>query len=270
MVEYNVYKEGKKAIVTFSYDDGVLQDKRLIDIFNKYGIKATFHLNSGYITSSGRVQKDEIKDVYKGHEIACHTVHHPSIAEMPLPSAITEVIEDRKRLEEITGAPVRGMSYPNGSVSDDVIALMKACGIVYARTAVRTNSKPFKLPEDFMRWDATCHHNDALEKAEEFLNTIVNVGWRKGLLYIWGHSFEFDSTPDRGFEYIEEVCKLIGNNDKIWYATNIEIYDYIMAQKSLIMTVDEKIITNPTITDVWVTRNGKVEKIPAGQTVVFE
>ena len=32
--------------LTFSYDDGVTQDVRLIEIFNKYGLKATFNLNS--------------------------------------------------------------------------------------------------------------------------------------------------------------------------------------------------------------------------------
>ena len=33
--------------VTFSFDDGVLQDVRLIEMLNKYGLKATFNINSG-------------------------------------------------------------------------------------------------------------------------------------------------------------------------------------------------------------------------------
>ena len=37
---------GKMKAVTFSYDDGVTQDKRLIELFNKYGLKATFNINS--------------------------------------------------------------------------------------------------------------------------------------------------------------------------------------------------------------------------------
>lgn len=39
---------GKKKAVTFSFDDGVTQDIRLIEIFNKYGLKGTFNLNSGF------------------------------------------------------------------------------------------------------------------------------------------------------------------------------------------------------------------------------
>lgn len=41
---------GKKKAVTFSYDDGVEQDRRLIALFNKYGMKATFNQNSGIQT----------------------------------------------------------------------------------------------------------------------------------------------------------------------------------------------------------------------------
>ncbi|HNX14524.1 MAG TPA: polysaccharide deacetylase, partial [Oscillospiraceae bacterium] len=35
--------DNKKKAVTFSYDDGVTQDIRLIELFNKYGMKATFN-----------------------------------------------------------------------------------------------------------------------------------------------------------------------------------------------------------------------------------
>jgi peptidoglycan/xylan/chitin deacetylase (PgdA/CDA1 family) len=37
----------KKKAITFSFDDGVLQDIRAIAILDKYGLKATFNLNSG-------------------------------------------------------------------------------------------------------------------------------------------------------------------------------------------------------------------------------
>ena len=38
---------GKKKAVTFSYDDGVTQDRRLVEMMNTYGVKGTFNLNSG-------------------------------------------------------------------------------------------------------------------------------------------------------------------------------------------------------------------------------
>ena len=42
--------DGKKRAVTFSYDDGVEQDRHLVELFNTYGMKATFNLNSGIQT----------------------------------------------------------------------------------------------------------------------------------------------------------------------------------------------------------------------------
>ena len=38
---------GKKKAFTLSFDDGIMQDARAIEILDKYGLKATFNLNSG-------------------------------------------------------------------------------------------------------------------------------------------------------------------------------------------------------------------------------
>ncbi|MDP4117944.1 MAG: polysaccharide deacetylase family protein [Bacillota bacterium] len=267
MIGFNVYKEGKKCIVTFSYDDGRVYDKKLIDIFNKYGIKGTFHLNSGALKGPNSVHADEVKNVYKGHEVSCHTVTHPSIAEIASQIAIKEVIDDRKNLEQLCGYPVRGMSYPNGSVSEDVINIIKYCGIVYSRTIVNGG---FHIPQNFLNWNPTCHHRDALKMIEQFKRYVVEPEWQHGLLYIWGHSYELErNEPNNSWEYIEEVCREIAQDNRIWYATNIEIYDYITAQRSLIMSVDESIITNPTMTDVWIRKDGETVKVAAGQTLRF-
>ena len=42
-----ILPEGKKKVLTLSYDDEVTQDIRFVGILNKYGIKCTFNLNSG-------------------------------------------------------------------------------------------------------------------------------------------------------------------------------------------------------------------------------
>lgn len=62
--------------LTFSYDDGVLQDIRLIELFDRYGMKATFNLNSDLFETAplGRahVKEKDVRKVYAGHEIAVH------------------------------------------------------------------------------------------------------------------------------------------------------------------------------------------------------
>ena len=252
--------------VTFSYDDGVTQDKRLVEIFNKYGIRGTFHLNSGCVDHDGFVTSDDVRNLYKNHEVACHTVTHPWLEKSTYETVMNEIIEDRAFLEPLRGYPVRGMSYPCGTHNEKVREIARNCGIVYSRTA---DSNPwFGIPSDFMQWSGTCHHNDCIELAKKFNNSTKGGNpWFSGLFYVWGHSFEF--ARDNNWDLIEEFCKMMAGREDTWYATNIEIYDYITAQRALRISVDEKIIENPTAIDVWIEKDREIVKIPAGQTVRF-
>ena len=54
--------------LTLSYDDGVVEDVKLCEILNKYGIKATFNLNSGQFSKKegeGRLTKNQVLSLYK-------------------------------------------------------------------------------------------------------------------------------------------------------------------------------------------------------------
>ena len=53
---YKCFPGGKFKVLTLSYDDGKLEDKRLVDIFNKNGIRATFNVNSGLTDMPIRLQ----------------------------------------------------------------------------------------------------------------------------------------------------------------------------------------------------------------------
>ena len=53
-MEY-LYPGGLAKAITFSYDDGQVYDRRLIEIFNQAGFKGTFHLNSGNLDKDGYV-----------------------------------------------------------------------------------------------------------------------------------------------------------------------------------------------------------------------
>ena len=86
----------------------------------------------------------------------------------------------------------------------------------------------FGIPSDFMKWDATCHHDRATKELfDRFMSPMLFDFMR--LYYIWGHSYEINS--EEKWAHMEEVCKTVGGRDDIWYATNIEIYDYIAAYK---------------------------------------
>ena len=263
MIQYNVYPGGVKKIVTFSYDDGHANDKRLIELFNKYGVKGTFHMNGIKYIGMSDAELSEVARIYEGHEIACHTVHHGWPANMPNVSVVNETLDDRKILEKIAGYPVIGMSYPSGSYNDKVVDILDACGIVYSRTVLANRN--FALPENFLMWHPTCHHRDAMPLAEDFMKN-VDSQWKRPLLYIWGHAHEL--VTEENWEYMEKLVSTVANCEKIWYATNIEIYDYMMAQRALKVSADETVFTNPTAIDVWVEKNkSEIICIPAGKTV---
>ncbi|MBR2973529.1 MAG: polysaccharide deacetylase family protein [Clostridia bacterium] len=266
MIKFNRFKDGKAFVLTMSYDDGRTADRRLVEIFNKYGIKGTFHLNSGFLGVNDHINADEVKSLYEGHEVSCHSAHHPFLTQLPDISVMHEVLEDRKTLEKLCGYVVRGMSYPYGVYSDKVIELIKTCGIVYNRKVASTMG--YQLPTNFMTWEPTCHHNACLDAAKPFMAKVdADAKAQPLLFYVWGHSYEFNDNDN--WELIEEFCKTVGGRDNVWYATNIEIYDYVMAQRNLHIAADESIIHNPSRIDVWLTRESDVVKIPAGETVYF-
>jgi peptidoglycan/xylan/chitin deacetylase (PgdA/CDA1 family) len=259
MITLNLFPEGRRFAVTFSYDDGAVFDEKLVDIFNRYGIKATFNLNSARKGTEGCV-KD--LGIYKGHEIACHGKTHASLAYLPIQGIYEEIYTDRMVWEEVTGAPVRGLAYSNGSYNDAVIEALKTCGIVYARTA--SPSASFELPADFLRWHPTCHHKDAEALAEKFITKILPTPYYSGKLFsIYGHSYEFDR--DGNWDMIERVCKTLAGNENIWYATNIEIFDYVSAARRLIISADQKTVYNPSVQTVWFTSDGMPIEIKGGE-----
>ena len=266
MIKTDRFKDGKQHIVTMSYDDGPDTDRRLIEIFNKYGIKGTFHLISGNLGQNPTgIQWDELTTLYAGHEIASHTVTHPHLELMPIRTQYEEIYDCKRALEEKTGMLVRGLSYPFGTWNEETILAMKNAGIEYSRTTKNTDS--FVFPTDFMEWHPTCHHSTCERHVNQLIHNIEKCPWRVGsLLYIWGHSYEFRN--DNNWELIEGVCaKLSQYQDKIWFATNIEVVDYRNAMKQLRVSADSKILMNPTAIDLWVSVDGVSTKIPAGETV---
>ncbi len=260
---YCCYPGGKHKALTLSYDDGKEQDRRLIALFNQYGIKATFHINSGLFHAPKRIKPEEFRELYKGHEVACHTVTHPTIARCPLPEVAEEVLEDRRALEKIMGYPVRGLSYPNGSLSKDIEALLPMCGIRYSRVVGSSDS--FALPENPYRWQATCHHNHRLQELGEQFVGLFKQQYLY-LMYVWGHSYEFDDRNN--WEVMENFCKLVGNREDIWYCTNIEFMDAMDDFQRLQFSADNTLVYNPNARDCWIRVNdGEPICIPAGQQV---
>ena len=261
-ITFSFYPEGRRKALTMSYDDGQIHDRRLVEIFNKYGIRGSFHLNSGTFDDGVFLKSSEIKDLFKGHEISAHSLTHPYLTLLPNEMIVSEIIEDRRRLEALAGYPVRGMSYPFGAYSEELMKLLPVLGIEYSRTV--NSHGGFQTPGDFLAWHPTCHHdNNLFDKCKQFMNQLQ---WMQmPLFYVWGHSFEFDRN--KNWDLMEEFCKMVSGDDSVWYATNIEIMDYLKAIKNLKFSVDKKMVFNPSATAVWIGVDGEAVGIEPGKTI---
>ena len=227
--------QAKKKAITFSYDDGVTQDIRLIELLNKYGLKCTFNLNSELLSKKGmlvrggqrishyKVHAEDVKTIYDGHEVAVHTLTHPNLTQCDDAEVIRQVETDRLNLSELIGYEVVGMAYPCGGVNnDDRVAdiIKKNTGVKYSRTITTTGS--IDLQENLYRFNPTAYHlnfEEMMQLGEQFVK--LNPETPK-IFYIWGHSYEMDFGADYWVK-LEEFFKLISNKDDIFYGTNKEV-----------------------------------------------
>jgi len=260
-----LYKDGKRYCLTMSYDDCPPDDGRLLDLFNKYHIKGTFHLISAKIKEGYWISPSQVRDVYAGHEVSCHSLTHPFLDNIPKEQILYEMLEDKKNLEAMCGYPVRGMSYPNGIVTPDTLEILRAIGIVYGRTTIPNNN--FKAPQDFLQWNPTCHHRENIIARIDDFKDSYRAKNACSLFYIWGHSFEFPrNTENNSWAMIEEFCDKFTATfeDQAWYATNIEIYDYLTAQRNLIFSTDCTMVQNNAAQSVWLSVDGETVEVKPG------
>ncbi len=276
------YPGGVRRAVTFSYDDGCLDDNRLVDIFNKYGMKGTFNLNSSRLLCGADLTVDDAKRfISQGHEIAVHGKNHRANGIVNTVDGIRDVLQCREELEDCLGLMIRGMAYPdtgitnfaNGTTYEDVKCYLRQLGIVYSRILGGDNNS-FLLPTDWHAWMPTVHHDNTeiMGYIDEFLSLELENNYsalrHPRLFYIWGHAYEF--SCNNNWEHIEEICRRLGGRDDVWYATNIEIYEYVNAYNSLIWSANGKKVYNPTLIDVWFIEENKRYKVRSGETLIKE
>lgn len=226
----------KKKAVTFSYDDGVTQDIRLIELLNRYDLKCTFNLNSQLLGKSGtlirenqrishyKIHPEDVKYIYDGHEVAVHTLTHPNLTALDETEVIRQVEQDRLNLSELTGYEVVGMAYPCGGVNhnDRVAGIIKAnTGVHYCRTITNTDS--FDPQPNLYRFNPNVYHilefDRLMEMGRRFLHMTADT---PQIFYIWGHAYEMDYTPDAWIR-LEEFFQLISHQNDIFYGTSAQV-----------------------------------------------
>lgn len=268
-----LFPGGKPKALTLSYDDGVVQDRRLVELCNRYGIKCTFNLGSAILGYQGavtwpnggsidisKVGAEEVASLYADQDIGGHGLYHSDLNMVGSPLAVYEIIEDRHNLEALSGRLVRMFAYPFGTFRNDVKQALRLCGYEGARTVRSTHT--FSIPEDFLEWDPTCHHNDPdlMDLAKQFCSGRF---FDPALFYLWGHAYEFDG--DDNWDVIEQFLEYVSAyQESIWFASNTEILDYVTAYRRLVYAADGSMIHNPSALDVWICIGQVPLCLPAG------
>lgn len=225
-----------KKFLTLSFDDGSIYDRRLVALFNQYGLKCTFNLNVGlfgescllegetYAIRHTRVNLTEVRRLYEGHEIAGHGMKHPDLTRCSRREIIHQVEDERRALSTLAGYKVRGFAYPGGSLygRKTVEILKRDTGIEYARNM--DASMCFVLPDNWYEWRPTIFHGSPLlmETARRFLETKSEEDM---LLYVWGNAYELEAW--QSWNVLEEFCKMVSGREDVIYVTNIEVKDMI-------------------------------------------
>lgn len=274
-----LFPQGKTKALILSYDDGRTADRQLVRLMNKYGLIGTFHLNSNKLGTSGYLTKEEIKLLFKGHEVSVHSANHPNLTTLSKIDVVYEVVEDRKELERLVGYPVRGMAYPFGNNNALVIDAIKGLGIEYARTVDDTYG--FKIPEIFLQWHPTIHQfakayfeegkpeNDKKELAHfyQVVNDFISTK-QIALLDVWGHSWEMGANQSK-WDETEKFFQLVANNTAIHYTTQIDLVDYINAFHRLQFSVAKNMVCNQSALTIFFTLNGKAYSVLPGKTIAL-
>lgn len=272
-----LFPQGKNKALILSYDDGRLEDRQLVQLMNKYGLKGTFHLNSNKLGTAGYLTSAEVKQLFTGHEVSVHSANHPPLTRLSKLDMVYEVVEDRKALEQLVDYPVRGMAYPFGNHSDIVVDALKGLGIEYARTVDDTYA--FNIPENYLKWHPTVHQfakafwdpknpeNDKKEMTRFYKLIYDFISTKELALFdLWGHSWEMSNDKVK-WDETEKTFQLLANHSNIHYTTHIDLVDYLKAFHQLQFSVEKNMVFNPSALTVFFKMGEVQHSVMPGKTI---
>ena len=212
----------------WSFDDGVVQDRRIVEILREYGLGATFHLNSGLFGAKTfighpptvpheRLEVSEAKELYDGFEIAAHTCTHRDLSQCDDETRRREIADDVAALSLLFDREITGFAYPYGRGAAESREDLRAAGIAYARTV--DESQDFRLPFDPLRLPITCRQNDPafFERMESFFRSESEADQ---LFLAFAHGYEFDyGTEHSNWDRFRRICETAAKQPNLTFCS---------------------------------------------------
>lgn len=262
------YPNGNTKAFSVSYDDGVLQNVRLVALLNRYGIRGTFNLNSrlmreefAWIHENGmtvrRLDVVTAQNLYGDHEIASHTLSHPYMDSLTEAEIMEQMAQDKVDLEAIFGRKISGFAVPFTYYSDLIADCARRCGFTYARMSDFFLS--FDPWQDRYYWKSGVFHlqPELMDFVEAFLRTDQELA----LCQIVGHSYDLDA--ENLWDTTEDIFRRISRRKDIWRATNLEIVEYLMAMNKA--ELGSGFVRNTSCRELWFMVSGNVICLRPGE-----
>ena len=200
----------------FSIDDGTIYDEKVIEIFNRHHISASFNLNSGlgdfvWYNEGRPVRRfnlETAKDLYRGHEIASHSLTHPHMTQCPGEIVAKEVGEDIDNLERVFEKEINTFAFPFEDSDERCISIIK-----YIRNikVIRLSDidRSFHFPEDPYHIRITSLDvNDALSILDDFIEK------DDAELFVFvSHAYDFEFND--AYSRLDELCKRVSASEQI-------------------------------------------------------
>ena len=266
-----LYPYGKKKAFNVTYDDGVLQDVRFVELLNRYGLKGTFNLNSAlmengfeWIHEKGLVVKrlhtDVVKELYAGHEVASHTLNHPYMHDLSKESVMWELSQDKRNLEAIFEKEIKGFAVPFDYYSGMIEECVKECGFSYGRISEMSHS--FRPQNDYYNWKPTVFHCEDI--LEELTQKFVETDEELAMFQIVGHSYDLEAEDM--WDRMEAVFRIIIENDDVLPMTMIEMVEYLKAMEQVEIT--DEYIQNHSDRSLWFVVDDIVFKVNSYEKIL--
>lgn len=194
-----------------SFDDGTIYDRRFVELLNRYRMKGTFNLNSGledfvwYYEDRFPVRRQilsEVGDLYRGHEIASHSLHHHWLNTLTPPQISREIGEDCERLKKYFGLEEIGFGVPFTACGEREIRIIRKL-TRYIRLSEFAES--YELPQDPYHIPIHGLYNDA--DIREKIAAFAESDPEDSLFVMAGHSYELEVLDH--WDYIENLLQYI-------------------------------------------------------------
>lgn len=222
----------KKKAFNITYDDGVIQDVRFVELLNKYGVKGTFNLNSELMKQEfswthpngmevKRLSPEAALHIYDGHEIASHTLTHPYMYVLSEDEIFRQMLEDKTNLERMFGREVKGFAVPFDYYDERIANCTIKCGFEYSRMS--KCSGLYKPCFDWYHWKSGIYHIDSY--LTNYVVGFLNTDEELAVCQIVGHSYDLDAENLWGT--MELILAAVSSRTDIWLCTNLELVEFL-------------------------------------------